>query len=143
MEEEPITKEDNKIKKHFKENKVAYIAGSVGVLVGALGGGAFVLTRLSGNVAIVDSLKLINWKSSHISKTIQVALPRRGHPGFIIARNSDGERWGSIKSAAEAIGCNPSLLREHLAGLVPDINGETYTNLGENLGAAVNISAAN
>jgi len=142
MDEEPIATKTSKIKKHLKNHKEAYIFGGGGILIGAMVGGAFVLTRVTGNVAIVDSLKLINWKSLHVSKTIQVALPHRGHPGFVIANNKTGEVWGSIRKAAEEIGCDPGMLRKHLEGLIPDINGQTYTNLGENLGGGIEITAA-
>ena len=137
MDEEPIANEDNKIKKHFKTNKVAYITGGVCLLIGAVSG----ITFVKSQTVTVDSWKLINWKSLHVSKTTVVQLPARGHRGYAIVNNKTGEVYGSLKKAAEEIGCATTTLRSHLEGALDNIHGETFTNLGENLSSEVSVSA--
>lgn len=112
------------VKTHLQENKKVYIASGVSLVVGAVGALAF----SGGGTQIVDSFKLINWKSPHTSQTV---LVRRGHPGFIIRCNQTGELFASQRRAAIANGINQGTLSSHLHGKYPDIGGLTFTCLGE------------
>ncbi len=113
-----------KVKNHLKENRVTYFVGAgctvVGVAVGVI---------VFGNgVQIVDSLKLINWKSPHTSQTV---LIRQGHPGYIVRCKETGALFPSQNAAAKAMGINQGSLSQHLAGKFPQAGGHTFECLGE------------
>lgn len=113
-----------KIKIHFRENKKLYIAGGISLTVGVVGG-AFLT---SNGVQIVDSFKLVNWKSSHESVTV---LVRRGHPGNIVKNLETGELFASQNRAAAMNGINKGEMSKHLRGLQESINGLHFEKLGE------------
>ncbi len=73
-----------KIKNHFKENKITYFVGVGGIVVGGLS--ALALSQNTGIKQTVDSWKftLFTWKPSTINN-ISADLTRRGHPGLGIS----------------------------------------------------------
>ncbi len=124
----------DKIKAHLKENKVTYFVGAGCLVVGS----AVSFFAFGNGVQNVDSFKFINWKSSHTSQTIQ--FPTRGQVGHVIVNDRTGDFYGSIREAAEKLGVTRYDLWAHLKGYVDSIDGETFTDLGENLSGEVKIS---
>jgi len=52
----------SEVKNHIRRNKTVYIAGVTGFTIGAMLGLVYQSPR---NIAMIDSFKLINWKSPH------------------------------------------------------------------------------
>lgn len=130
-----------KIKQHFRDNKKVYIGTAVGVLVGAA---SAVLILKYNNVKVTQQASqnaLVNYKPTiHQEQIVMMELPPRGHRGFAILNDKTGEVYGSLRNAAEKIGCSTTVLRDHLNGLHDDVFGNTYTNLGENLSGQYKVS---
>jgi hypothetical protein len=140
MNKEVIQEKGKAVKTHFKKNKKYYITGAVCFVSGV----AVAIILKQNDVASqkVENIALLNWKPfNFLHQEVIVELPGRGHRGCAIVRNSDGAFWGSINKTAQEIGCSATHLRNHLAGFIPEINGETYTNMGENLSGQVKIAA--
>ena len=110
------------VKQHFRENKKTYLVGVGSALVGAavMGRGA----------QIVDGFKLVHvqWKSPNV---YNVALTRRGHPGFIVKCIETGETFASQGRAAEACGISSAALSQHLNGMKAHAQGLHFERLGE------------
>jgi hypothetical protein len=122
----------DRIKKHFADNKGAYIAGGVGVLIGAAVATVVVLKQTEGNKAIVDSYNLIKYKSPHTSQLIQVLIPPRGNAGNAIQCNETGSIYPSQNEAVKELGLNAGNLSQHLHGKKDLVNGLSFTKLTEN-----------
>ena len=115
----------DRVKIHLQENKKVYIVGGAALVVGAIGGAVY----MGGGVQIVDSFKLLNWKSPHSSMTV---LIRRGHPGNIIKCLETGELFASQNRAAAVNGLSASNLSQHLNGKQDAVSGLHFeSNLGE------------
>lgn len=129
------------MKNHLRDNKNVYIAATVGVVVGA---SVAVLAVKYNNVKVTQTAAqkaLVNWKTTiHQEQITYIELPARGHRGFTILNEKTGEVYGSIKKTADTIGCSPKTLRDHLKGLIDNIDGNTYKNLGENLTEQVKVA---
>jgi len=125
-----------KIKQHFIGHKEAYIAGVSCFIAGVVT--CYVLKNKQTQV--VDSYKLVQYKSPHVSQTI-MAIPPRGNRGNVIVNvNDPDEHYSSIRDAAKQLGVSPAQVRAHLSGKKPLINGETYKNLGENLSERLKVA---
>jgi hypothetical protein len=115
------------VKIHLKEKKWVYISGAGLFLAGAAAGLAF------GQDGI-QKIELLNIKIASPDNTQNiVVLARRGHPGYKIVCNETGESAASITRMAQLHGIDRMMLSKHLRfpEKFPDINGVTYTNLGE------------
>lgn len=106
-----------RVKQHFKDNKKVYLVGVGGVFIGALAVGR--------GAQVVDGFKFIHlqYKSPNV---YQVAMSRRGHPGYVITNNLTGEVAASIRRMAELDGRSPTFIRNNLGGENP-----LYSILGE------------
>lgn len=113
-----------KIKTHVQENKKVYIGTGVGILVGSV----VTLTATRKTVIIVDSLKLINWKSPHTS---QIILPALGDPGNVVQCLETGSIYASQGQAARELGVAPQAVSAHLKGAMPDLKGKHYKRIGK------------
>jgi hypothetical protein len=118
----------DKIKTHLKENKTAYIVGAAGVVAGAVVGGVVVYIVAKSNTASISTEIHGN---ENVVTNIVVNLQRRMHPGYKVACNETGEVFASINRTAEVMGLSPRRVSEQLRGLIPDVNGHTFVNLGE------------
>lgn len=130
-----------KIKQHFRDNKKVYI--SIGITAVVTAAGTVLLLKYN-NVKVTQKASqnaLVNYKPViHQEQYVTVELPARGHRGFAILNDDTCEVYGSIKKAAADIGCSQKTLRDHLKGLIDNIDGNTYTNLGENLTEQIKVS---
>jgi hypothetical protein len=115
-----------KVKTHLKENKATYFVGVGGVVVGTAVG----FFSFGRGVQIVDSFKLINWKSPHTSQTI---LHPQGHLGYKVRDTVTGNLYCSQNSAARALGVNKGIMSGHLNGKFPDVNGHILERVGDYL----------
>jgi len=129
MKEKSMNTKVEKIKNHFKENKKLYIGLGIGAVVGVAG--TIIFKKNDGNQAIVDSFKLVNWKSPHTSQLIQVAIPRRGNSGNAIQCDQTGTIFPSQNLAAKEMDLNAGNLSQQLNGKIPSVNGFTFTKLTE------------
>lgn len=116
-----------KIKDHVVRNKKVYITGGVCFVLGAAIGGGVVAKQQ--NIAIIDSFKLINWKSPHTSKTVQINIPRKGNSGNVIRDTATGTIYPSQNEVVKALGVDPSNLSRHLNGKYPDADGKIFEKL--------------
>lgn len=115
----------NRVKNHVKENKSAYIAGGVCLLIGSVG---TALAFHNANISIANPA-IVNYKP--IANTIQVSMTRPGPKSFIVQCLEDQKTWPSLRQAAKDLNVNPSELSKHLKGGVPAVNGLHFEKLGE------------
>lgn len=120
-----------KVKQHFRDNKKVYITGATCLTVGAAAGFLYPNRQI-----IISNIKMLNYKPTDNSTTINAQIlveapGRRMHPGYVIRCNETGEVASSIRRMAEVIGVSNRDLAKHLRGEIPDVNGMTFTNLGE------------
>lgn len=128
------------IKNQVKNHKTKYVVAG-GLIVGAVVGGTVVYFKVSTDH--LKDLVVINAASNTFgdvtdstinidqSMTTIIELVRRGHPGFKIQNIQTGETYASVRRAAELLNISRSALQQHLNGVRPDVNGLTFTNLGE------------
>ena len=117
------------IKVHIREHKEAYIAGGVGLLVGAAG--TMVLITKNPDVQAVQKIiGLVNWKPK---QTIEVWIEALGDPGNIVQDITTGTIYASQGQAARELGLHPSMVSRHLKGEFPDVKGHKFTILGKAL----------
>lgn len=140
MNEELEPKKNTKVerfKKHFKENKKVYIAAITTAVVTAVVTAIAVMKyqNSKGPTVIVDSYN-INYKSPHTSVT-QVTIPPRGNSGNAVQHDQTGAIYPSENFAAKQTGLNQGDISKQLRGLLPNVKGNTFTQLTEN-GVPVN-----
>ena len=121
----------DRVKKHFADNKGAYIAGGVGVLIGAAVATVVVLKQTEGNKAIVDSYNLIKYKSPHTSQTVQILLPALGNPGNAVQCIETGTVYASQGEAARTLKIDPSIISRHLNGKQEHVGGNHFKKITE------------
>lgn len=118
----------NKIKQHFKNHKITYIACGVTAVVVA--GVTYYVTR--DGAALVNNTNrmagLINWKNT---QKIEVFLEALGDPGNIIQDTTTGTIYASQGQAAKALGIHPSRITEMLKGARDHVNGHKFEKLGK------------
>lgn len=128
-----MNKRIEKIKTHFQENKAVYVAAIAGVIVG--GAGVYILkTNLAIAVDSSQQIKGFAWKPEMTytnNSTVINTLVRRGHPGNVIRCIETGETFASQNRTASANGIDAGSLSKHLRGLLPNVNGLTFEELGE------------
>jgi hypothetical protein len=129
-----MSEKTDKIKKHFRDHKEAYITGGVCLVVGAAV--TYLVMKGDDILASDESVKLINaihgnTVNGDMHNTIITILERRGHPGNMVLCKETGEVFASQARAAAANGISGSSLSQHLAGLKDSVKGLTFENLGE------------
>jgi hypothetical protein len=122
------TNKESKIKKHFKENKKAYICAAGGVFIGVIGTFAFA-SRVEV-IQIVDAIKL-QWKSPTTNEIITILVPRECPRAVPVMCNETGEVFASINRAAHLLEVAQSAISRNLSGETPHVKGLTFTKLGE------------
>jgi hypothetical protein len=123
-----MSEKTDKIKKHFRDHKEAYITGGVCLVVGA----AVTYLVVKGNTdpELDESIKLINTITGD-HNTIITQIVRRGHPGDIVRCIETGEVFASKNRAAAMNGISATALRNHLSGITESVKGLTFETLGE------------
>jgi hypothetical protein len=112
-----------RIKEHLAENKTTYIACAVTGVV-CVGATALLMPNNVGfNVAFA-------WKQDVTQSITQTALKTRMHPGIRLRHNETGIEYPSVRYAAELLGLNRGKIYRQLQGQIPDVDGNTFTNLG-------------
>ena len=120
------------IKDHFARNKQLYLGLGIGLAVGVGAGAGVMAYRTMSLNASVRMIAPVSWKPHLENNQIIVqSLERRGHPGTVVRCNETGETFASVRRASDVLNINRSMLNRHLAGLKPDINGKTFTTLGD------------
>ena len=119
-------------KEHFARNKQLYLGLGIGLAVGAGAGAGFMAYRTMSLNASVRMIAPVSWKP-HLenNQVIIQSLERRGHPGIVVRCNETGETFASIRRASDVLNIDRSMLKRHLEGVTPDINGKTFTALGD------------
>lgn len=113
----------DKVKKHLSDNKAIYISAGIGLGVGIITT-ALLLPRVNvSQVAIGKDITQL--------QITEVHLARRGHPGNVIKCNETGELFASQGRAATLLGLSKSNISKHLNGLQPNVDGMTFTKVGE------------
>lgn len=105
-----------RIKTHIKDHKEAYVTGTVCFVAGAL---------------VAGTTYQINYKSPGATNVFIEAPKRLGHPGYIIRDTTTGMVYASQNAAAKTLGLNPNEIKKNWMGLVPDVHGHVFENLGE------------
>ena len=119
-------------KDHFARNKQLYLGLGIGLAVGVGAGAGVMAYRTMSLNASVRMIAPVSWKP-HLenNQVIIQSLERRGHPGTVVRCNETGETFASVRRASDVLNIHRSMLNRHLAGLKPDINGKTFTTLGD------------
>lgn len=116
----------DKFRTHISENKVAYIAGATGVIVGAAAATIFLK---QADVQIAPKIQqILSYKPT---ATLQVHIEALGDPGNIIQDMTTGTIYASQGQAARELGVNAARISENLAGKIPDVKGHTFKLLGK------------
>ena len=123
-----MSEKTDKIKKHFRDHKEAYITGGVCLVIGAAV--TYLVVKGHADAELDESVKILN-RINGDHNTIVTILERRGHPGNMILCNETGEVFASQNRAAELLGLSATSLSRHLRGDNPHAGGFTFTNLGE------------
>ncbi len=129
-----------KIKQHVIDHKREYTIAALGVAAVVV---AVVVTKkicdsadgvesvdyevapkMEFNDAVHDSTITMN-------NITNIFHERRGHPGNVVRRISDGAEWTSQNLAAQSAGVHPLKMSNHLDGKLPHIKGELYERIGE------------
>jgi hypothetical protein len=113
------------VKTHLHENKKVYIAGAVGVAVGA----AAILVLKNGSGTKVTEVMNFKWHSPTTLQTIEVVMPKRGNSGNVIQCVQNGVIYPSQRFAARELGLDGSNLSRHIAGQLPHVKGLTFEKL--------------
>jgi hypothetical protein len=127
-----MSEKTDKIKKHFRDHKEAYITGGVCLVVGAAV--TYLVVKGDDILAKDEVVKFVNViKGDHntINQIIEINMVRPGPKSFVIQCVEDQRIWPSIRSAAKDIGHNPGTLSAHLKGLVDNIDGQHFTKVAE------------
>jgi len=117
----------DRVKKHFADNKGAYIAGGVGILVGAA-----TAVVLKDRATMISNKETLNFKwQSPTTNILQLILPALGDPGNVVQCVETGTIYASQGQAARELGSTASTVSKHLAGLVPDVKGSHLKVIGK------------
>lgn len=116
--------EIEKAREHIRANKNAYIAGSVGVVVGGV---SVLITKgrtgdIVNTVAPVISPVFNNDNSSSVNFG--------GYATKCVKCLETGDVWETVKEAASDAGSDPSWMSKHLNGRTKHINGKHYKIVG-------------
>lgn len=127
-----MSEKTDKIKKHFRDHKEAYITGGVCLVVGAAV--TYLVVKgddILANDEVVKFVNIIKGDHNVINQVIEVHMVRPGPKSFVIQCVESQKTWPSMRSAAEDLGINPGKLASHLHGKFPDVNGLHFEKLAE------------
>jgi len=119
-----------KIKKHIKEHKEAYIAGATGVAIGVCGTLIYCLATGKFNKVTVSAtgiassngaLNVLPRTTNNIS--VKFVDKRRTEPVKPCRELGTGITYDSQNDAAKALGTTPKHVSDHLRGKTDNING--------------------
>lgn len=116
-----------KIKLHVKEHKAVYITGGVCLLVGALGGAAYVSKNKMVDAKVIQGLAY----KSPVTQTIEVWVEALGDPGNIIQDTTTGTIYASQGQAARELGVSAAGISKQLNGQTSHVNGHKFEKLGK------------
>lgn len=120
-EYEPSRKE--RILKHLKDNKTAYICGAVGVVAGVAVGVSLRSPKMPEiNVPIVNN----NTPVFNNTNTNNMG----GYSTKMVECLETGQIWKTVKDAAAAAGVSASTMSKHLNGRTDHIDGLVYSIIG-------------
>ncbi len=113
------------IRKHFRDNKKVYLAGTAGVVIGA--GVAYVGLQNKALVGI-RPIQVLTWKSK---QTVEVFIEALGDPGNIIQDTTTGVVYASQGQAARELDLTASDVSKHLAGKTNHVKGHIFEKIGK------------
>jgi hypothetical protein len=118
-----MNKRIERIKEHLAENKWVYISCAATGVVCA-GVTALMMPKNVGfNIAFA-------WKQDVTQSIAQSSLKPRMRPGIRLQHNETMIEYPSIRYAAKVLGLERNQIYRHLQGKLPDVDGNTFTNLG-------------
>jgi hypothetical protein len=117
----------SRTKRHFRDNKKVYIAGGIGLAIGAAA--AALLGKKSGPALQVASIN--HSPGATIRQHLEVHIEALGDPGNIIQDLDTGTIYASQNQAAEALGVSRSRISSHVNGHIPDADGHRLAKLGK------------
>lgn len=120
--------EIEKARDHIRANKNAYIAGSVGLVVG----GVTVLITKGRTGNIVNTVAPVINNTPVISPVFNndASVNFGGYATKFVKCLETGDVWETVKEAATDAGSNPSWMSKHLNGHTEHINGKHYKIVG-------------
>lgn len=116
-----------RIKQHVSDNKAVYVTGAVSSAVFLTVGTGIGLAFGVKNFGVNNAVAL---RGDVYQNLIQMNLKGRMHPGIRLLHNETGITYPSVRYAAEVLQLNRNKMHKHLKGLLPDIDGQTFTDLG-------------
>jgi hypothetical protein len=118
-----------KVKEHIKRNKLEYISGIVGVIVGSAG--AYALSKRTGSIQINGTsasmrTKCLYQQNNNLYQTISMYGNVIGRPGKPVFDMETGKRFETETLAAKYAGVSPVMMSNHLNGKRDHVNGRTF-----------------
>lgn len=108
------------IKLHLRENKEAYIAGRVCLVIGIVG----TLVFKSRPTHIINTVAPV------ISPVFNNSVNFGGHAHKFVKCLETNELWETVTESAKVAGVELSRMSRHLNGHIPNINGLHYEIVG-------------
>lgn len=117
-----MTKNLEKVKVHFRDNKKLYIGLGIGFVVGAAG--AYILNHTDDGVQMIEGRGNNVSLQNIIAKNVTVVttyLEDRTNYAIPIRCKETGEVFGSINRAADLLDLNAGNISRHLKGDAPHV----------------------
>lgn len=123
-----------KIKQHLAENKTAYLScAATGIIC------AGVTAVVMPKQIVINDIKFLPWHSPTTNIITQTNLKGRMHPGIRLLHNETGVEYPSVRYAAEHLNLDRGEIYRHLKGKLPNVDGNTFTHLGEMVFGSQNL----
>lgn len=121
-----MSEKTDKIKKHFRDHKEAYITGGVCLVVGA----AVTYLVVKGNdlnrVEVSPTItQLLSWKPN-ATQNVVVELVERSTPSKPVHLVGTNLFFSSINEASRETGHTLSTISKNVNGLIPDVKGDIF-----------------
>lgn len=119
--EEPQPNRFERIKKHFKNHKEAYLA-SLGTLA------VTTIVVAASNATIIEEADQVIVQKNYFgkSKNVVINLEERSTPSKPVHLVGTDLYFNSIHDAARKTDHNLSMISKHINGHIPDLNGDVF-----------------
>lgn len=113
-----------KIKQHFRDNKKVYIAGTIGVLVGAAGLGTVLLLRGKVDPDVAQKITQIGFRNE--ANPVIIQLIELSTPSKPVHLLGTGEYFNSINDAARQTGYSARDISLNVRHLIDNVKGDVF-----------------